>query len=92
MRSNTGFKGKGGVLVDSVEPDSFADGVGLVKGDVVLSIVANNENTPINSLDDVKSVAGKLKTGESVALKIMRHVQGGKWQSAYLAGELPAAQ
>jgi serine protease Do len=92
MRANTGFKAKGGVLVDSVEPDSFADSIGLVKGDVVMSIVANNEHVNINSVDDVKQIAGKLKTGESVALRVMRHVPGGPWQPAYLAGTVPAAQ
>ena len=92
MRANTGFKAKGGVLVESVEPDSFADGIGLIKGDVVMSIIANNEHITINSLDDVKQIAGKLKTGESVALKVMRHVPGGPWQPAYLAGNIPAAQ
>ena len=92
MRAQTGFKGKGGVLVDGVEPDSFADGVGLIKGDVVQSIVANNEHIEVNSLDDVKQISGKLKAGESVALKIMRHVPGGNWQPVYLAGTVPAAQ
>jgi serine protease Do len=92
MRTQTGFKGKGGVLVDGVEPDSFADGVGLVKGDVVESIVADNEHITISSLDDVKKISGKLKAGESVALKVMRHIPGGPWQPVYLAGTVPAAQ
>ncbi len=93
MRTQTGFKAKGGVLVDSVEPDSFADGIGLVKGDVVMSIVANNEHVTINSVDDVKQIASKLKAGESVALRVMRHVPGGgPWQPVYLAGTVPAAQ
>jgi S1-C subfamily serine protease len=91
MRANTGFKAKGGVLVESVEPDSFADGIGLIKGDVVMSIVADNEHININSLDDVKQIAGKLKTGESVALKVMRRVQG-TWQPLYLAGTVPDSQ
>jgi serine protease Do len=93
MRAQTGFKGKGGVVVDAVEPDSFADGVGLIKGDVVQSIVADNDHITINSVDDVKQIAGKLKAGESVALKVMRHVPGGgAWQPVYLAGTVPAAQ
>lgn len=77
-------------MVEAVEPDSFADTIGLVKGDVVLSIVANDEHININSLDDVKQAASKLKTGESVALKVMRRVPGGGgWQPAYLAGTIP---
>jgi serine protease Do len=92
MRTQTGFKGKGGVIVDGVEPDSFADSVGLIKGDVVQSIVADNEHITINSLDDVKQISSKLKAGESVALKVMRHIPGGPWQPQYLAGTVPAAQ
>ena len=94
MRATTGFKPKGGVLVEAVEPDSFADGIGLMKGDVVMSIVADKEHITINTLDDVKQIAGKLKTGESVALKIMRRPQigGSAWQPVYLAGTVPAAQ
>jgi serine protease Do len=90
MRTKMGFKEKGGVIVDAIEPDSFADTIGLIKGDVVLSIVANNEHISFSSLDDVKQIAGKLKTGESVALKVMRHLPGGgAWQPAYLAGTIP---
>jgi hypothetical protein len=39
-------------------------------------------------------VAGKLTTGESVALKIMRRppAGGGGWQPVYLAGTVPEAQ
>jgi serine protease Do len=92
MRTQTGFKGKGGVLVDGVEPDSFADSIGLIRGDVVQSIVADNEHITINSLDDVKQISGKLKAGESVALKVMRHIPNGPWQPVYLAGTVPAAQ
>jgi S1-C subfamily serine protease len=93
MRSQTGYKGKGGVLVEAVEPDSFADTIGLIKGDVVQTIIANGEHIDVNSLDDVKQVSGKLKNGETVALKIMRRFPGGGgWQPNYLAGTIQAPQ
>jgi serine protease Do len=94
VRSNMGYKGKGGVIVDAVEPGSFAEDIGLAKGDVVESITANNQRIPITGLDDIKNIQSKLKAGESVALKVMRSAGpgGGGWQPLYLAGTVPAAQ
>jgi serine protease Do len=93
MRANSGYKGKGGVLVDAVEPGSFAEDIGLAKGDVVESITANNQRIPINNLDDIKGIQSKMRAGDSVALKVMRSAgQGGNWQPLYLAGTVPAAQ
>jgi serine protease Do len=93
MRSQTGYKGKGGVLVDAVEPGSFAEDIGLVKGDVVESITANNQKIPVNGLDDVKKMQSILKAGDSVALKVERSAGAGAgWQPLYLAGTVPAAQ
>jgi serine protease Do len=93
MRSTTGYKGKGGVLVDAVEPGSFAEEIGLAKGDVVESITANNQKIPINSLDDIKKMQSMLKAGDSVALKVQRSAGAGAgWQPLFLAGTVPAAQ
>jgi serine protease Do len=93
MRANTGYKGKGGVLVDAVETGSFAEDIGLLKGDVVESITANNERIPINGLDDIKNIQSKMKAGDSIALKVMRSAgTGAGWQSLFLAGTVPAAQ
>jgi serine protease Do len=91
LRSNLGYKGKGGVAVDSVEPGSFAEDIGLAKGDIIESITANNQRIPINSVDDIKNLQSKLKTGDSVAFKVMRSGLGsrGDWQSLFLAGTVP---
>jgi serine protease Do len=92
LRQNLGFKGKGGVLVDSVETGSFADDIGLVKGDIIEALTANNQRYPISSVEDIKNIQSKLKAGDSVAFRIMRGSGrgGGEWQQAYLAGKLPA--
>jgi serine protease Do len=86
-RTNMDLKEKGGVQVVEVEPDSFAEEVGLLAGDVILSI----NRQPVASTDDVKKVQATLKPGDAVAFHVVRRPQGrrGDWQSSYLAGTLP---
>jgi hypothetical protein len=59
-------------------------------------MTANNQRIPINSVDDIKNIQSKLKTGDSVAFKILRAPQamgarGAEWQPLFLAGQVPAA-
>ena len=87
LRQNMNFKEKG-VLVSSVEPGSFADDIGMQKNDIIQSI----NRQPINGVEDVKRVQNSLKTGDSVAFRVMRSGGvrgGGTWQPIYLAGTLP---
>lgn len=86
-RTNLGIKEKGGVQVVEVDPDSFAEEVGLIAGDVILSI----NRQPVASTEDIKKVQGTLKPGDAVAFHVIRKPQdrrGGDWQSSYLAGTL----
>jgi len=88
-RQNLGFKGTGGVLVASTEPGSFADMIGLEKGDIIVEL--NREK--VNSPEDIKRIQGTLKPGQPVAFQVMRQAQGprgGEWQSFFAAGEVPA--
>ncbi len=88
LRQNMNFKEKGGVLVSTVEPGSFADDIGLQKNDVIQSI----NRQPVSTVDDVKRIQNSLKTGDSVAFRVMRSGGvrgGGTWQPIYLAGTLP---
>jgi serine protease Do len=86
-RESLGLKEKGGVRVYSVEPDSFAEDIGLLAGDVLLSI----KNQPINSVDDVTRVRDTLKPGDPVTFRFLRKARGanGEWAAAYAAGTLP---
>jgi serine protease Do len=90
-RQNLGFKGNGGVLVASTEPGSFADTIGLEKGDIIVEL--NREK--VNSPDDIRRIQGTLKPGDPVAFQVMRQAQGprgggGEWQSFFAAGTVPA--
>jgi serine protease Do len=95
-----GFKGKGGVLVEEVNPGSFAEDVGLAKDDILISI----NRQPVESADDVKRIQNTLKPGDPVVFHVMRSdapaaarrgAQTGrapKWTGAFLAGTMPNTQ
>ena len=59
---------KRGVVVARVEQDSFAEDIGLMERDIIVSI----NRHPVNSTDDVRSVAASLKAGDAVTFHVMR--------------------
>jgi serine protease Do len=89
-RESLGLKEKGGVRVYSVEPDSFAEDIGLQAGDVLTSI----NHQAINTVDDVTRVRDALKAGDPVTFRVLRKTRGpnGDWESAFAAGTLPNAR
>jgi serine protease Do len=83
---------KNGLVVTRVEADSFADEIGLIEKDVIVSI----NRQPVTSLEDVKRIQGTLKPGDGVAFRVYRPVginmrQGNRaqYQSLIVAGTLP---
>ena len=90
QREEAGFEGSDGVLVSLVEPASFADDIGMFKDDVIVAI----NRKPVASVSDIHEIQSKLKPGDDIAVKVMRRrpARNGKftWETAYLAGVLPA--
>jgi serine protease Do len=87
QRQNLGIKEKGGVQIASIEPDSFAEDIGLAPRDVLLSI----NRQQVNSVDDVRRIQNTLKPGDAVAVRILRQDRGTReWSAQFLAGTLPA--
>jgi serine protease Do len=85
LKQNMGFTGTGGVYVNSVESGSFAEDIGIRNKDVITSI----NRQPVNSIEDVQRIQKTLKSGDSVAFRVMRSQgRGGEWQPLFLAGEL----
>jgi serine protease Do len=89
-RSTMELDAKGGLLVQSVDEDSFAEDIGLMEKDVILSI----NRQPVTSVDDIQRIQGTLKPGDAVAFHIMRPVPGGRgrapqWTSTFVSGALP---
>jgi serine protease Do len=59
---------KHGVMISTVEDGSFAEDIDLVGGDIIIAI----NRHPIASVDDLKKVAGGLKSGDAVAFLVVR--------------------
>jgi serine protease Do len=87
-----------GIVIASVDDDTFAAELGLIDNDIVESI----NRQPVNSVDDINKIRGTLKPGDAVAFHIYRPRQAvlgrGKSRSSgtatsavsiYLAGTVP---
>lgn len=86
-RRSLGIEREGGVLVDEVAPGSFADDIGLRRGDLIVAL----NRKPVTSADDIKRMGANLKPGDAVAFEIMRPEPGrrGRWITMFLAGSMP---
>jgi serine protease Do len=89
MRDSMGLSDPGGVVIDSVEPASFAADLGLAANDVLVAI----NRQPVSSVDDVKRIRSALKPGQAVEFKILHRTRAGRgssdWQTFFRAGTLP---
>jgi len=59
---------KHGVMVSTVEDGSFAEDIEMLPGDIIIAI----NRHPIASVDDLRKVAGALKSGDAVAFLVVR--------------------
>ena len=92
-RESLNFKESGGVLVTGVDDGSFADDLGIRRGDIIVAI----NRQPVDSVDSVRKIAGTLKPGDAVAFKLMHNGAGmgeggGGWEVIFAAGTLPSHQ
>ena len=85
-RQDLSIQDKSGVKVVSVDPGSFADDIGMLDGDTILSI----NRTPVLTPEDVTRAQAGFKPGQPIAVHVAR--TGGKHveaQRLYLSGRLP---
>ena len=83
-----GIKQKGGVQVAAVEPNSFAEDIGLLPGDVIVSI----NRQPVTTTEDIGRLRTNLKAGDAVQFKVLRKTGGRNstdWSPSFVAGTLP---
>jgi serine protease Do len=85
LATRMGIHGSDGVAVMDVDGDSFAEDIGLQRGDVIMEI----NRKPVKNTDDVRNVQKTLKSGDDVAFKVMRRGQGNRTSTYFLAGQLP---
>jgi serine protease Do len=74
-----------GVIVQDVKPGSFADDVGLTRGDVIVEI----NKHPVNSQDDFDKIQAGLTSGQDVVFLVRQRGAGRNGGTIFLAGTLP---
>jgi serine protease Do len=74
-----------GVIVQEVKPGSFAEDVGLARGDIILEI----NRQPVNSEEEFNRVAATLKSGQDVVFLVRQRGPGRQGGTIFLAGTLP---
>ncbi len=75
-----------GVVVVEVDSGSFAEDIGMIRGDVIQAI----NKQPVRLTSDVTSIQKTLKAGDPVAFRVMRKgPRGVGTQTSILAGPLP---
>jgi serine protease Do len=84
LSSQLHLDAKQGVLVTDVDPSGFASDLGVVAGDVILSI--NQKN--VASVDDYNKLQEQLKSGADVVLLLARR-NGRSFTTLFLADRLP---
>jgi serine protease Do len=74
-----------GVIVKDIKPSSFADDVGVTRGDVILEI----NKQAVNSEDDFNRISSSLKSGQDVVFLVRQRGTGRQDGTIFLAGTLP---
>jgi serine protease Do len=75
-----------GVIVQDVKSSSFADDIGVARGDVILEV----NRQPVNTVEEFSKVQASLKSGQDVVF-LVRQRGGGRQGNGtiFLAGTLP---
>jgi serine protease Do len=74
-----------GVIVQEVRPNSFAEDVGLGRGDVILEV----NKQPVNSEEEFAHVESGMKSGQDVVFLVRQRGSTRQEGTAFLAGTLP---
>ncbi len=85
MASRLNLKEGEGVVVTDVDAGSFAEDIGMTRGDVITEI----NRQPVRKVEDVRNVQRALKAGQDVVFRILRRGRNGAMQNFFLAGQMP---
>ncbi len=83
-----GAEGTKGVIVTEVEPASFADDIGMARGDIIVEV--NHEQ--VSSVSEYRRALSKLKAGQNVVFRVLRRADTDRLLTVYLAGVVPGEQ
>jgi serine protease Do len=74
-----------GVIVQDVKPQSFAEDIGLGRGDVILDV----NKQPVNSEEEFARVESSLKSGQDVVFLVHQRGTSRQDGTIFVAGTLP---
>ncbi|MFZ0300729.1 MAG: Do family serine endopeptidase [Candidatus Sulfotelmatobacter sp.] len=74
-----------GVIVQDVKPGSFAEDIGVSRGDVILEV----NKQPVNSEDDFAKVESGMKSGQDVVFLVRQRGSSPQDGTIFMAGTLP---
>ena len=79
------FQNNRGAVVVEVDPATFAEDVGFMRGDLIQEI----NHQPVKSADDYRKLIANMKPGEDVVFKVLRHADNERMLTIFLAGIVP---
>ena len=85
LASRLGLGDEKGVLVTKLDPGSFAEDAGLLRGDLIVEL----QREPVRSVKDLRRIQRGLSSGDDVVFKILRRGLRRRMQTLFLAGTLP---
>jgi serine protease Do len=74
-----------GVIVQDVKPGSFADDVGVARGDVILEV----NKQAVSSEDEFNRIQSGMKSGQDVVFLVRQRGAEAGAGTIFLAGQLP---
>jgi serine protease Do len=80
-----GYENMKGVLVTEVDPASFAEDIGFVRGDVITEV----NHTAVGSVAEYRRMVSSLKKGQDILFKVRRRTGTDQFDTVYLAGVIP---
>jgi serine protease Do len=85
MADRLGLSSTNGVVVTEVKPGSFADDIGLNRGDVIVEV----NKQKVNNADDFNRVISGLKSGQDVVFLVRPRGAGAQGGTIFMGGTLP---
>jgi serine protease Do len=85
MADRLGLSAGKGVVVQDVKQGSFAEDLGLNRGDVILEV----NKQPVNNADDFTKIESSLKSGQDVVFLVRPRGARAQDGTIFLAGTLP---
>jgi len=85
MADRLGLSSTSGVVVSDIKPGSFADDIGLNRGDVILEI----NKQKVNNEDDFNRIISGLKSGQDVVFLVHPRGVGPQGGTIFMGGTLP---